>query len=297
MRRAGLREALAARCWTGDGAMGTQLFARGLKPGESSAMWVLERPEDVHAVHAAYADAGADFVTTNTFSASAAMLAMHGIADRCREINRVGAEIARAAAGDRAWVLGDIGPFGGFLEPIGEKDPAELRTESEIQVAGLAEGGVDAFLIETMADPAEVEIVVAVCRAVAPDRPVFATYSFVKGADGSFRTMMGTGLEELVRRTLDFGVDAVGANCGTGLSLSDCQSLSTQVCAAAPGSPVLLQPNAGAPTEVDGQVLYTAGPEEFGRTARTCWEAGVRVFGGCCGTTPAHIAAASASRI
>ncbi|MFQ3668045.1 MAG: homocysteine S-methyltransferase family protein [Fimbriimonadaceae bacterium] len=296
-RRPGLTAALAGGRLTGDGAMGTQLLARGLRPGESSALWTLARPDDVIAVHAAYVGAGADFVTTNTFSASIAMLEMHGFAERCREINRVGAELARSAAGDRAWVLGDIGPFGGFLEPIGEKDPEAFRREAEVQVAGLAEGGVDAFLIETMADPAEVEVLAAACRAVAPDRPVFATYSFVKGIDGSFRTLMGTGVADLVRRTVDFGVDAVGANCGTGLSLADCEALASEICGASSGAAVVVQPNAGAPIEVDGRFVYAAGPEEFGRTARTCWEAGVRVFGGCCGTTPDHIAAANASRV
>lgn len=293
-RRGGLREALRGGRWVGDGAMGTQLFAFGMKPGESSAAWTLTHPEDVMSVHRAYVDAGADLVTTNTFSASVAALDLHGLADRCEEINRIGAQVAREAAGERAWVLGDIGPFGGFLEPVGDKDPTEFRREAERQVSGLFEGGVDAFLVETMADAAEVEIVVAACRAVAPTLPVLVTYTLVKGPDGAYRTIMGLDASSLVGQTLRLGVDAIGANCGSRLGLADYAALADEFCEAVPGTAVLLQPNAGAPVEVDGQVLYPASPEEFGQTALRCWEKGARIFGGCCGTSSSHIAAVRA---
>ena len=291
MKQSDLLSALAARPLCCDGAMGTQLLARGLASGECGMLWNVNRAGDVRAVHEAYHDAGCDLITTNSFGGSSMALDLHGLAQRAAELNRAAAQVARAAAGDTGWVLGDVGPFGGFLEPLGETTPEELHDAFRAQIEALLAGGADAILVETMSDPAEAAIGVQAAKSCNATTPVIVTYAFQKTGPGEFRTMMGTGIEEALRSAVGAGAEIVGANCGTSLSLDDYVELAKQIAAAAGGARVIIQPNAGAP-RVDGErTVYDATPEQMGATATQLLAAGARVVGGCCGTTPNHLAA------
>lgn len=290
-RTARLRAALTQRPLLADGATGTQLQLRGLAPGACGELWNLERPDFVRAVHDAYRAAGAALLTTNSFGGTAPVLAGHGAGHRVLEINLAAAQLARATAGEDAWVLGDIGPFGGMLEPLGDASADEVALAFRAQAAALLEGGADALLIETMSDPEELRLAVQAARAAGADL-VFATYTF-QAAAGQFHTLMGTTVAEAVAVAREAGADAVGANCGTGLSLDDYARLTAELVAAAAGLPVIVQPNAGAPKLVDGRILYDGSPAEFAAAARRLLELGARIVGGCCGSTPEHIAAMS----
>lgn len=272
-----------------DGAMGTQLMARGLTTGACGELWNLQRPADVQAIHQLYRNAGSDLLTTNSFGAAAAGLGRHGVTDQVQAINTAAAQIARKVAGDSAWVLGDIGPFGGFLEPIGDTTPEQLMEMFVQQASALKAGGADAIIIETMSDPAEIAVAIHAAKSVA-NWPLIATYAFAR-SDSGFRTMMGTSVGEAVQAAIDAGADVVGANCGTSLSLDDYALLGTELVAAAGSVPVILQPNAGSPQVVDGKLIYAATPKDMAGHALRLLQAGVKIIGGCCGTTPDHIAA------
>jgi len=288
-----LRDELARRPLCCDGAMGTQLLARGLRSGECGMLWNRERPAEVDAIHRAYRSVGCDLLTTNSFGGARFALERHGLTARVAELNHAAAQVARAAAGDDGWVLGDVGPFGDFLEPLGDTTADDLRAAFREQIAALLEGGADAILVETMSDPAEAVVGVEAAKAGGADVPVIVTYAFQKTGAGQFRTMMGTEVTEAVRRATAAGADVVGANCGTSLNLDDYVELARQIVRAAGNAPVIIQPNAGSPQMVDGQTCYHATPEQMAEAALKLLGAGVRVVGGCCGTTPAHLAAMS----
>jgi len=288
-----LLQELERRALCCDGAMGTQLLARGMTSSECGMLWNVNRPADVRAIHQSYRDVGCELITTNSFGGSRFALELHGLAGRVAELNRAAAQVARAAAGDSGWVLGDVGPFGDFLEPVGDVTADELREAFQAQIAALIEGGADAVLVETMSDPAEAVVGVEVARACGDKIPVIVTYAFQKTAPGEFRTMMGTTAAEAVRRAVDAGADIVGANCGTGLGLEDYVELAKQIVAAAGRNPVIIQPNAGAPRAEDAKTIYDATPEQMAATVTRLLAVGVRVVGGCCGTTPGHLAAMS----
>jgi len=276
-----------------DGAMGTQLFARGLSSGECGLVWNVSRPDDVGAIHRAYREAGCDLLTTNSFSGSRLALARHGLAERAAELNRAAAQLARAAAGDDGWVLGDVGPCGDFLEPVGEVTQDDLRAAFREQIAALLAGGADAILVETMSDPAEAVVGVEAAKSSSATVPVIVTFAFQKTASGEFRTMMGTDAGEAMRRPIAAGASVVGANCGTELSLEDYVELAKRLVAAAGKTPVIVQPNAGSPHSENGRTVYHAAPEAMAATASRLLSVGVRLIGGCCGTTPEHLAAMS----
>ncbi len=273
-----------------DGAMGTQLMARGLASGACGMTWNLDRPGDVGGIHLAYRNAGCELITTNSFGGSRFALEAHGLAGRVAELNRAAARVARAAAGDSGWVLGDVGPFGDFLEPVGDVTADDLREAFQAQIAALLEGGADAILVETMSDPTEAVVGVEAAKACDKNIPVIVTYSFQK-TGSEFRTMMGTTAGEAARRAIAAGADIVGTNCGTALSLDDYVALAQQLVAAAGKVPVIVQPNAGSPHTENGKTIYNATPEEMAATATRLLAAGVRIIGGCCGTTPEHLAA------
>lgn len=288
MSRPNLLKELSSRPLLCDGGMGTQLIARGLRSGECSERWNAEHPELVRAVHAEYLAAGCEMVTTNTFGATRASLARHGLTDRVAELNLAGARVAREAAGERAWVLGDIGPFGGFLEPIGDALPEDVRMMFLEQARALREGGCDAAIVETMSDPEELTLAVQAAKQ-AGDWPVIATYAFAKTAAGEFRTMTGATAADAVQAAIAAGADLVGANCGTSMALEDYVRLAGELVAAAGATPVILQPNAGSPQTVGEKLVYGATPDDLAAVVPALRQAGVRIIGGCCGTTPAHL--------
>ncbi|HEX9048206.1 MAG TPA: homocysteine S-methyltransferase family protein [Verrucomicrobiae bacterium] len=292
MNRLPLLEQLSSRALVCDGAMGTQLLARGLTSSECGMLWNLQRATDVAAVHQAYRHAGCDLVTTNSFGGSRFGLERHGLAQRVAELNRAAAQAARQAAGETGWVLGDVGPFGDFLEPAGEVSADDLRAAFRDQIAALLDGGADAVLVETMSDPAEAVVGLEAAKDCDPKVPVIVTYAFQK-AGQEFRTMMGATAAEAMQRAIAAGADIVGANCGTGLSLEDYVELAKQLVAAAGKVPVIVQPNGGSPRTEDGKTVYDATPEQMAAIAARLLAAGARIIGGCCGTTPAHLAAMS----
>jgi 5-methyltetrahydrofolate--homocysteine methyltransferase len=287
MKSADFRQLLVHGPLLCDGAMGTQLQARGLLPGANGELWCIEHPNAVAAIHRDYAQAGARLITTNTFGANRAILARHGLAGRTRELNLAGARVARAGAGPDAIILGDVGPFGDFLEPVGVTTEAELQDIFTEQITALRDGGADGIIIETMADPAEAAIAVLVARQVA-DWPVIATFAFSRMGDGSFRTMTGATTQEVVAAMREARVDAVGANCGTSLTPPDYIALAGALVAAAQHTPVIVQPNAGSP---QAGHWVPADPGSMAHAVPALLAAGVKIIGGCCGTTPAHIAA------
>jgi 5-methyltetrahydrofolate--homocysteine methyltransferase len=209
------------------------------------------------------------------------------------EWNRLAASLASEAAGPDGWVIGDVGPFGDFIEPLGDTTEEQLEAIFREQIAALAEGGADAILVETMSDPAELCVGVRAAKACT-GLPVIATYAFQKSA-GRFRTLMGTSTGDAIRAAFDAGADIAGANCGTDLSLDDYLDLAGEIVAAAEGRPTILQPNAGAPLMVDGGIRYCATPADMAALAVKLRATGITIVGGCCGTTPEHLAAMAAS--
>ena len=270
-----------------DGAMGTLLQDRGLADGGAGELWNVERPEVVRACHEEYARAGAQVLTTNTFGGTRPRLQMHGLEDRVHELNRAAAALAREVADDHdVLVAGDLGPTGELLEPLGtltEEDAAQLFEE---QLRGLVEGGIDLVLIETMSDLAEVRAAVTAARRVAPDVPVVATLSF----DTNLRTMMGVRPGDAVTALAAEGVDAVGANCGRGPE--EMAAIAAQLAEARPeGLLLAAQSNAGLPQVVGDHFEYDASPDVMSAHAEELRSLGIDLVGGCCGSTPAHVAA------
>ena len=271
-----------------DGAMGTQLQARGLTAGAMPELWNAEHPEVLTAIHNDYLQAGARIVTSNTFGGNRARLAGAGLADRLAELNRKGVELARAAAGKRAWVAGDVGPTGQLLEPYGELTVVDAEAIYREQVAVLAEAGADFILVETMNDIEEALCAVRMARAHTA-LPVFCTFAF--NAKG--RTMMGLRPGDAAQRAAEAGADAVGANCGEG---PDAVLAALTGMREAVNLPLIAQSNAGIPqVGAEEATVWDTTPEQMADHARAFVEAGARVVGGCCGTGPAHIAAIAAA--
>ena len=271
-----------------DGAMGTQLQARGLTAGAMPELWNAEHPEVLTAIHNDYLQAGARIVTSNTFGGNRARLAGAGLADRLAELNRKGVELARAAAGERAWVAGDVGPTGQLLEPYGELAVADAEAIYREQVTVLAKAGADFLLVETMNDIEEALCAVRMARAHTA-LPVFCTFAF--NAKG--RTMMGLQPGDAARRAAEAGADAVGANCGEG---PDAVLAALTGMREAVNLPLIAQSNAGIPqVGAEEATVWDTTPEQLADHARAFVEAGARVVGGCCGTGPAHIAAIAAA--
>jgi 5-methyltetrahydrofolate--homocysteine methyltransferase len=289
----GLRRALGRGVLVCDGGTGTELQGLGLPPGRGGEPWNLEAPEKIRLVHQRYLAAGADLLTTNTFGGTPLALAAHGLGDRAAELNRAGARLAREVAGERGFVLGDVGPFGGLLEPYGDVTAERVAESFRQQAAALLEGGADALLVETMSDPVEAALAVRAAREVGA-RLVLATFAFQRAPDG-FRTMMGAEVSVAVEAVLSAGAEVVGANCGTELSLEDYLRLTAELVAVAGKAPVLVQPNAGSPVLEAGRAVYRTGPEAFAAAAPRFVAAGARIVGGCCGSGPAHIAAVKAT--
>jgi 5-methyltetrahydrofolate--homocysteine methyltransferase len=291
--RADLKSRLHKGLFLLDGAMGTQLMNLGIEPGKCSESLNLESPGLVLRIHNAYLQAGCDAVLTNTFGGNGFALARHGLASRVGDINTTGAQLARKAAGRSKYVLGDIGPTGDFLEPLGHLKPDQLSSTFTDQAKALQAGGVDGFIIETMTAVEEIIIAIKSVKAAAPGLPVLASMSFDKRGD-DFRTMMGVDVKTAVSALVSAGADAVGFNCGT-TTLDEYVDLAKRYVAAAksanPDVMVFAEPNAGKPELLDEKTVYKVTPDEFASAAQKIYDAGVTIIGGCCGTGPSHIEA------
>ncbi len=278
-------DALEKATLTSDGAMGTMLQARGLTDGGAPELWNVEKPEEIEAVLEAYAAAGANFITTNTFGGTAGRLAMHGVEDRLEELNKAGAQIARKVA-DRhpnCFVMGDIGPSGDLMEPMGTLTLESGKALFSAQIRALVAGGVDAILIETMSDLSEVEAAVLAANECAPGLPIIATLSF----DTNLRTMMGVKPAMAVQQLSALGVRIIGANCGRGTD--EMSQIAKELVDARPeGVFIITQSNAGLPKLQGDEFIYDGTPEEMARYAKEMKDLGVNIVGSCCGSSPAH---------
>ncbi len=287
--RSAFLEALADRVLLADGAMGTELQRAGLEPGGCGERWNLERPDPVLVIQRAYVDAGSDCLTTNTFGASRVMLARHGHAAEVEAINRAGVALARRAFGDGpGFVLGDIGPLGGLIEPYGELTHAQARDALTEQAAALVQAGADALLIETQTSLEELGHAVAAAKDVGAPC-VIGSLAFDLTHDGrDLRTMMGVSPEEAAGFMSNVGVDVLALNCGSGVD-GHWAAEAVRRYRAVIELPIMAQPNAGQPVLENLRVVYKQRPEDMASQLEQLLAAGVRVVGGCCGTTPEHI--------
>jgi 5-methyltetrahydrofolate--homocysteine methyltransferase len=271
-----------------DGATGTMLQSMGLEPGRAPEAWVFERPEGVRALHRLYLDAGSDLILTNTFGGTRFRLEREELAERVPELNQRAAELAREAAGGRAFVVGDMGPTGQLMAPFGRLSAEEVRDAYAEQASGLATGGADVLLIETMSDLGEARAAIEGARRVT-DVPLFCTFSF----DTHGRTMMGVRPKQVAREIGPL-VTGLGANCGR--DPAEYVGFLHEMRQAAPEAILWAKPNAGLPRiGQDDQIVYDAAPALLGELTRHLVEAGAQIVGGCCGTEPAHIAAMAAT--
>jgi len=285
-------EALEKGILISDGAMGTMLQGKGLTDGGAPELWNVENPSAIEEVLEEYAAAGANLITTNTFGGTRGRLQMHGLEDRLFELNKAGAEIARKVA-DRhpgCFVMGDVGPSGELMEPMGTMTIEEATALFADQIKALVAGGVDAILIETMSDLQEVEAAVKAAKAVAPNLPIIVTFSF----DTNMRTMMGVKPSVAVTTLAAEGVRIIGANCGRGVD--EMRVIAKELTDARPdGVYIITQSNAGLPKLVGGDFVYDGTPEEMAKYAQDMKTLGVNVIGSCCGSSPAHTKAMAAA--
>ena len=271
----------------GDGAMGTQLMAKGLEAGACCELWNLEKPDIVASIHRGYVEAGSDCILTNTFGANAVALKRHRLEARIEEINAAGAQVARKAAGTKAVVFGDLGPTGAILEPIGALTRDEAASAFSRQVSALARAGVDAIIAETFDSVEELDVALTAARQ-ACELPLVASMKFQKEPSGRYRTMMGDSPEDLVDVARRRQCAIVGTNCGSGIKqmvelvgrISDMTEL-----------PVMVQPNAGSPRLVEGRTVYEEDVATFEEYLPQLYERGARIIGGCCGTSTEHVRA------
>src|SRR6187455_2475432 len=277
----GFLDALDQRVLVCDGAMGTMLYAKGIFLNRCFDELNLSKPDLVADVHREYVRAGADIIETNTFGANRFKLANFGLADKTRALNTQGARIARHAARDRVFVAGAIGPLGVRIEPWGRTSVGEAEDAFREQATALADGGVDLFMLETFRDLNELVAAVKAVRSVSP-LPIVA--QMTTDADG--HSLDGTPPETYAPALEQAGADVIGVNCSVGPAAM----LETiEAIARVSSARLSAQPNAGRPRDVEGRNLYLCSPDYMATYARRFTAAGVRLVGGCCGTTPDHI--------
>jgi 5-methyltetrahydrofolate--homocysteine methyltransferase len=267
-----------------DGATGTMLQKAGLPTGIAPERWNLENPNAVLNHYQAYIDAGSDIILTNTFGGSHIRLKRDNQENECHIINFRAAELARQAAGSRVIVFGDLGPTGELISPLGLLSENEVVESFAMQVNALVEGGIDAILIETMSDLTEAKAALKGIKQVT-DLPVIISFSF----DTRGCTMMGVKPEQAAKEIWPLGVSAIGANCGR--TLSETLKAVQEIRMAVPEAVLFAKPNAGLPHTDGSEVVYDVTPNIMAEYASKFIDAGVKIFGGCCGSTPEHIKA------
>jgi methionine synthase I (cobalamin-dependent) len=271
-----------------DGGMGTMLFSMGLERGESPELWNVERPEAVRSIHRGYIKAGAQIILTNTFGGNRYRLGMHDLADRVAELNQVAAELAcaEADAADKPVVVGgSMGPTGQMIAPMGTLAFEDAVAAFEEQARALVAGGVDVLWIETMSDLEEIRAAVEGGRNAAPDMPLVTTMTF----DTKGRTMMGVTPEKALATLNEYGVLALGGNCGNGPD--EIEGVIEKMHGTGTDVALIAKANAGLPKMQDGIAVYDATPDVMGDHAVRVRGLGARIIGACCGSTPDHIRA------
>ncbi|MCD6576722.1 MAG: bifunctional homocysteine S-methyltransferase/methylenetetrahydrofolate reductase, partial [Anaerolineaceae bacterium] len=270
-----------------DGAMGTYLHERGISFETCFDALNLSNPSVVGDVHRAYIEAGAQVILTNTFGANACKLGNHGIADKLHAINTAGVELARRivlASFKNVLIAGDIGPLGVRLAPFGRVIPEDAQQIFSEQIKALLEANVDLLVFETMTDLYEIREAIHAAKALSPHIPIVASMTFTRDD----RTLLGDNPRKVAKALKSYGADVIGVNCSGGPNqllriLRDMRS-------ALPEEKYWVKPNAGWPEQMGGRIFYPASADYFGEYARSFWKAGANVIGGCCGTTPSHIA-------
>jgi 5-methyltetrahydrofolate--homocysteine methyltransferase len=269
-----------------DGAMGTELFARGLESGGAPELWNVEHPDRVRAVHADYVAAGSDIILTNSFGGTGFRLKLHELDSRVLELNEAAARVARSAADAadrRVIVAGSMGPTGELLEPMGSMTPESCSAAFAEQAKGLDAGGADVLWIETMSHLDEIAGAVDGARSVS-ELPIVVTLSF----DTAGRTMMGVTGAQAVTRLADLGVTAVGANCGN--NLADTEAAVRDMRATDADILLVSKANAGMPEWHGAELHYSGTPEVMAAHADRQRAAGIQIIGACCGSSPRHLA-------
>ncbi|HEV3510379.1 MAG TPA: bifunctional homocysteine S-methyltransferase/methylenetetrahydrofolate reductase [Candidatus Sulfotelmatobacter sp.] len=266
-----------------DGAMGTLLYAKGIFINRSYDELNLSQPDLIRGIHHDYLQAGAEIIETNTFGANSFRLARHSLADKVKEMNRAGARLAREAAKSfDVWVAGSVGPLGTRIEPLGKTSFQEARDSFREQMEALVEGGVDLLILETFGYLEEIHQAMLAAKEVAPSLPLIAQVTI----DEDGNCLDGSDPQTFVPKLAEWGADVIGCNCSVGpVAMLDAM----ERVRAATTLPLSAQPNAGIPRSVDGRNIYLCSPEYMASYARKFVAAGVRVVGGCCGTTPDHI--------
>jgi homocysteine S-methyltransferase len=266
-----------------DGAMGTLLYAKGIFINRSYDELNLSQPDLIRGIHHDYLQAGAEIIETNTFGANSFRLARHSLADKVRDINRAGARLAREAAKSfDVWVAGSVGPLGTRIEPLGKTSYREAWETFREQIEALVEGGVDLLILETFGYLEEIHQAILAAREVAPSLPLVAQVTI----DEDGNCLDGSDPETFAPKLAEWGADVIGCNCSVGpVAMLDAM----ERVRAASSLPLAAQPNAGIPRSVEGRNIYLCSPEYMASYARKFVAAGVRVVGGCCGSTPDHI--------
>jgi methionine synthase / methylenetetrahydrofolate reductase(NADPH) len=266
-----------------DGAMGTLLYAKGIFINRSYDELNLSQPDLIRSIHHDYLQAGAEIIETNTFGANSFRLGRHSLADKVSDINLAGARLAREAAKSfDVWVAGSVGPLGTRIEPLGKTSFQEARDAFRGQMEALLKGGVDLLMLETFGYLEEIHQAIMAAKEVAPSLPLVAQVTI----DEDGNCLDGSDPETFVAKLEEWGADVIGCNCSVGpVAMLDAM----ERVRAATSLPIAAQPNAGIPRSVEGRNIYLCSPEYMASYARKFVAAGVRLIGGCCGTTPDHI--------
>jgi len=280
-----ISEIKQGRILVSDGAWGTFLQKKGLKPGECPESWNLTKPDDVLDIAKSYIVAGADMIETNSFGGNYYKLKNYGLENRVFEINKAAAAISRQAAGSGKFVLGSIGPTGKLLM-MGEVTHEDMYNAFCEQSKALEAGGADAIVIETMTDLEEALIAVKASKENT-SCDVICTMTFDKILSGEFRTMMGISPADMIETLSNSGASIIGANCGNGIA--DMIGIVKEIRQANAEIPILIHANAGMPHYCDGVTTFPESPTDMAGRVKEIIDAGANIIGGCCGTTPDHI--------
>ena len=275
------------RILVSDGAWGTFLQQKGLQAGECAEQWNLSHPDEVRDIARSYVEVGADMIETNSLGGTSIKLELYGLASQAAEINETAARLSREMAGDDRWVIGSVGPTGKMLL-LGDITEEELYEAFKTQAIALEKGGADAVCIETMSDTDEAILAIRAAKENTA-LEVICTFTFNHIGENEYRTMMGVSPAEAAIACVNAGADIIGTNCGNGMD--SMINIVAQMRKAIPVHPILVHANAGLPVLKNGVTFYPETPEQMKALIPSIIRAGANIIGGCCGTTPAHIAA------